>query len=456
MIPPDVASSLRAILPDQQPAGNALNNPVAPTQKIADVLSNLVPGQRIMAEIQALLPNGNYRAVVAQRQVTLALPFSAKAGDSLELEVAESDGKLTLAFVANRDGATSAGKGGESVNTTFSSAGKLIGNLLTGLDEGGKRAAPAPLNGNRALVETMPKTAADLAPVLKQAVSQSGLFYEAHQARWVAGKLPTEALRQEPQGKLPPTQNTAVNPINAGKIATQLTALRADQAPATQAAGLIYEASQLRPPTGNTQASPQVLPNNPQQPSNQAAVAASNTEIVEDKPAQPHNLTVNRGIDGKLPDTARLAGGNDLPVTATRTETTAHANQSNNPIPTELRPIVQQQLDGLATQNFAWQGQVWPGQPMWWEISQDAEGSRGEQAEGSRWHTRLKLNLPELGGLDISLRLSPNGDVGISATTASESSEQRLQAATEPLREQLAAAGLKLSQLLVRHGQIAE
>jgi hypothetical protein len=49
----------------------------------------------------------------------------------------------------------------------------------------------------------MPKTAADLAPVLKQAVTQSGLFYEAHQARWVAGDLPTEALRQEPQGKYP-------------------------------------------------------------------------------------------------------------------------------------------------------------------------------------------------------------------------------------------------------------
>ena len=43
---------------------------------------------------------------------------------------------------------------------------------------------------------------ADLAPVLKQALTQSGVFYEAHQARWVAGQLPTEALRQEPQGRM--------------------------------------------------------------------------------------------------------------------------------------------------------------------------------------------------------------------------------------------------------------
>ncbi len=98
MIPPDVASSLRLVIPDQHALPNAQSQPVAPAQQVADVLSNLVPGQRILAEIQALLPNGSYRAVVAQRDITLALPFSAKPGDTLELEVTESDGKLTLAF----------------------------------------------------------------------------------------------------------------------------------------------------------------------------------------------------------------------------------------------------------------------------------------------------------------------------------------------------------------------
>ena len=142
MIPPDVASSLRLILPDtQQAATNAQTQPVIAAQRIADVLSNLVPGQRIFADIQALLPNGNYRAVVAQREITLALPFSAKAGDSLELEVTESDGKLTLAFVANRTEGATTKSGQESVSTTLSSAGKLIGNLMNGIEGEGH---PAP------------------------------------------------------------------------------------------------------------------------------------------------------------------------------------------------------------------------------------------------------------------------------------------------------------------------
>jgi hypothetical protein len=36
---------------------------------------------------------------------------------------------------------------------------------------------------------------------LSKAVSQSGLFYEAHQAQWVTGKLTTEELLREPQAR---------------------------------------------------------------------------------------------------------------------------------------------------------------------------------------------------------------------------------------------------------------
>ena len=92
MIPPDAASRLRLTLPDQP----LPTQPTTPAQKLADALSDLVPGQRILAEIQALLPNGTYRAVVGQREVTLALPFSAKTGDALELEGIEQPDSYTF------------------------------------------------------------------------------------------------------------------------------------------------------------------------------------------------------------------------------------------------------------------------------------------------------------------------------------------------------------------------
>jgi hypothetical protein len=377
VIPSDVANALRLQQPDvakltsEQPQ----NQPVAAAQRLADVLSDLVPGQRILAEIQALLPNGTYRAVVAQRDVTLALPFSAKPGDTLELEVAESDGKLVLAFVANRSDGATAKTPQESVSTSLSSAGKLIGNLLNEIGDDGRKAPPVPLNSSQPLVDAMPKTAADLAPVLKQAISQSGMFYEAHQARWVAGELPTESLRQEPQGKLPPPgQNATVEAENGPKsvflppVDTSPTAAKPGHAANEQAAGV------------------------------------------------------------------------------------------GNRIPTELTPLVQQQLDGLSTQSFAWHGQIWPGQPMWWEIGRDPQrGAAPGQEQARAWQTRLKLTLPVLGQIEATLELSAGNEVGITLLATGEASEARLRDNAPALTSQLEAAGLHLTQLsLKQHGQTGQ
>ena len=218
----------------------------------------------------------------------------------------------------------------------------------------------------------MPKTAADLVPVLKQALTESGMFYEAHQARWVAGEFPTENLKQEPQGKLSSAQtNATVNPENT-------------------------------PKTNN-------LPN---------AEPASNT----------------------------------APTTASRAEPSA-----GTAVPRDLMPIVQQQLDGLATQNFAWQGQVWPGQQMRWEIGENQDDSRSSSSdEIQRWQTRLKLSLPQLGDIDITLNLKAGGEVRVAVTAGTESSETRLRDEVQQLRKQFEAAGLNLTEVSVQHDEAAD
>ncbi|MDD2741874.1 MAG: flagellar hook-length control protein FliK [Rhodocyclaceae bacterium] len=531
MIPPDVASSLRQILPDAQAATNAGTQPVAQAARIADVLSNLVPGQRVLAEIQALLPNGNYRAIVGQRDITLALPFSAKAGDSIELEVKESDGKLTLAFVANRTEAASAKAGQESVSTTLTSTGKLIGNLMTGIDGEGKRAPATPLNGNQALVASMPKNAADLVPVLKQALTQSGMFYEAHQAKWVAGQLPTAALRQEPQAKYSPppvlvtvnsvfeakiattsnvattanltnpaiatTPVTATNPANPNTAAQQN--LSSTSAPLASAPSELVTAEASQPTTATqikatpTGANANPLPPNPsiavQQKLNAAYnnlgsstvdltkvdLNAATTQRADQAAPMPNNLpqTPLKGEAATpaqtLPATASTESSaatnasakpeavSSLPAQATRSNEQANtAPQPGNPIPRELTPIVQQQLDGLANQNFAWQGQVWPGQQMQWEIGENPANARGQNADMAQWQTRLKLALPMLGGIDAVLQLRPNGEVGIAINTDAPSSEAQLKERADQLRSQFEAAGLSLSKLFIQHAQPAE
>ena len=370
MFPAEVASRLK-LATNEQPVAP---QPVPAARQLTDVLSELVPGQRIMAEIQALLPNGTYRAMVGQRDITLALPFSAKPGDSLELEVVEHEGKLTLAFVTNRQSNPSAASTPDSVPATLSKTGQLIGNLLGEITPEGKKAPPLLLNGNAPILSGAPTTGAEMAPLLQKALTESGMFYESHQARWVEGKLPTETLLHEPQGKYPGNPSSSTT---NGTIAN---------------------------PTGN---GPQNTPDSPK------------AILQEHAPLNSQGLA--------------------------------------SPIHPDLTPVVQQQLDALATQNYVWQGQVWPGQQMHWEISEEGQkDSSGLTEETTQWKTSLKLDLPSLGGIDATIRLRPGNKVEVSIAASTEGAVERLRADSDNLKNQLAdSAGLALTQLLIKRDEVA-
>jgi hypothetical protein len=381
MIPADVASRL------QVSADTALRS-VAPAQEIADKLSGLVAGQKVMAEIQAMLPNGTYRALINQRNVTLALPFAAKSGDSLELQVTESDGKLALAVVAgqNAEGQLVAA----SASATLSKTGQLISTLFSaGRDAGGPAALP--LNENQPLAAAPPNDAQDLLPMLKQAITQSGMFYEAHQAEWLEGRFTQAALLQEPQGKL-------------SSPAAFATAAPADEhAGAAPAHAPAATATAAEPPSAARQA----------------------TDVAP----------------------APSGGGDAGRTSAAPTAAHAPGQTPEQLIAPQTQAIVQQQLDALATQNFSWQGQVWPGQEMRWEIDEDAtrNAQAGDEAAAG-WTTRLDLTLPNLGQINAQIRLQGEQ---ISVTMTADNVETRalLRASGLVLRAQLDAAGLTLAAL---------
>lgn len=190
LIPPDAGIRMR-----MQAEANLLQ-PAAPVAEIPSDLPELRPGQTFTARIQDVLPENTYRALVAGKQITLQLPEGAEAGDSLELVVIERTPRVVTARLA--DAGAAKGTGEAYQYTNLSRAGQMISQLL--LAEG-ETPQPAPLNRGQPLLGQPPATAAELAPALQKAVVQSGLFYEAHQAQWAAGRLPTEQLLREPQGQ---------------------------------------------------------------------------------------------------------------------------------------------------------------------------------------------------------------------------------------------------------------
>lgn len=198
LIPPDAGIRMR------MQTESSLLQQIAPVRGIPSDLPDLQPGQRFNARIQEALPENTFKALVAGKQLTLQLPEGAKAGDELELVVVDRSPKAIIA----RQVGTSLPGAADSRDTSpypfarFSSAARMISQLLTA---DGAKPQPALLNRGQPLLTSLPagsNAAADvIAPALAKAVAHSGLFYEAHQALWVSGKLPLNQLLLEPQGQ---------------------------------------------------------------------------------------------------------------------------------------------------------------------------------------------------------------------------------------------------------------
>jgi hypothetical protein len=114
-------------------------------------------------------------------------------------------------------------------------------------------------------------------------------------------------------------------------------------------------------------------------------------------------------------------------------------------------PLVRQQLDLLATGQFRWTGEAWPGVRLDWTIEEEGgERSRsaGREAGELPWRTRVTLSLPTLGTVDAELTLT--GDGLVARVQASPGGASRLAAQSETFRRALAAAGIALQGLSIR------
>jgi hypothetical protein len=121
-------------------------------------------------------------------------------------------------------------------------------------------------------------------------------------------------------------------------------------------------------------------------------------------------------------------------------------------MPEALNPVVREQLDAIDLRRVLWQGEVWPQQQAKLEVSEEerrAPEPPESTEENSVWHSKLTLDLPELGHVEIGIALDPRG------------LQLRLHAATPALdalmrndgefRNALADAGIALHSMDLEH-----
>ncbi|MFH0934778.1 MAG: flagellar hook-length control protein FliK [Pseudomonadota bacterium] len=341
MLPANLIPALKTLAHADKPLITA-----TPDKAVANAGKQLEVGQQVRGAVQAQVASGVFNVRVAEQMMQLKLPSFVKSGDTIQLQVVALLPRLTFTLAASSNPV--------STPDSLSAAARMLSSLSQQpLERSHVRPIQsAPLwTGTQAQPDT-----AQLAGKLHEALSHSGLFYESHQAQWIAGTRPTAHLLLEPQNQLQPKPAAAplANPVQAS--------------------------------------------------------AAANTALA---------------AEGRMPPTAM----------------TAEMQRAAAPnIPEHLQTLVQQQMNALETRQVLWQGQVWQGQEMRWEVHEESPRHTAQGMEEGQWITRIDLDLPNLGG--VSAQLSLTG----------ESLSLKLEAVDEQTRDALGNAASQLVAALTERG----
>ncbi|MBC8745447.1 MULTISPECIES: flagellar hook-length control protein FliK [Paraburkholderia] len=277
--------------------------------------------------------------------------------------------------------------------------------------------------------------AAALAAALEQTVADSGLFYEAHLAAWLIGQRSPAELSNEAQNQL----------VAQSQLPPDW---RADDGDANAWSASANGAAQATPrgaPSGPPAGTPNAADNNPAahaMPSilNAQAARLVAGELLASSVSDLNGQSTHSGLHSAAPHAAD-AGSSQ---TAQAMAAAVH--------PATV-PLVRQQLDLLATGQFRWTGEAWPGARFDWTIEQDGDewdrsGGGLASEDDQPWRTRLTLSLPTLGTVDAELTLT--GMRLTARVQASPRGAARLAKQGDGFRQRLAAAGIELQGLTIR------
>ncbi|OWW21320.1 flagellar hook-length control protein FliK [Noviherbaspirillum denitrificans] len=279
-----------------------------------------------------------------------------------------------------------------STPASLSTTGRLVDHLLQAAEDAG---TPNAVTTRIPLVASAAAMEPkQVASALQNALSGSGLFYESHLHEWISGTRPATDLAREPQASLQ---------------------------------------EGIRQPPASTKDAP-----NP----DLAKLAASMREIGDG--AQ------------KLANLIREA---QLQTVNTATTDADLITPAPPPLPTvepEAARLINLQLNTLEHQAVRWQGQLWPGMPLEWEVQEEKEQREetASQAEPSTpvWSSSVRFELPTLGGVSATVRLVGNR-VHVQVNTQTEDAATTIRSFGNLLADSLDAAGAPLDSLSVKQNE---
>jgi hypothetical protein len=379
MIPVNLLNALKEYTATQK-----MPLPVAATDQVTKTEALFEPGQKFQGIVLAQVAPNIFKVNVSGKLVQMELPSTVKSGDTVPLQVISLQPRLTFSMVNSAPPLATAEQLGSTAR------------ILSALSQQAPEKAYVRAAQSAPLWQTAhPPEVKQLAGKLQEALSNSGLFYESHQAQWLGGERSTAQLMHEPQNLAPEQARVVTSNMPAHKVPDRISDLPGESHKSSaEKVTLANDASHRIVTTGNHSAQ-----------------------------------------DGVNSDTPVSTASNPLSATAV-------ADGKSLGIPEHLQPLVQQQLNALETRQMIWQGAIWPQQEMKWEVHEHVPQS-GNADEQQQWVTRIQLDLPNLGPVSATLRFNSAG-LSLVLDAGTEHTRSLLGSASSGLLVALKEAGISV------------
>ncbi len=290
-----------------------------------------------------------------------------------------------------------------------------------------------------ALLSARNPSAEAAASTLSNSISGSGVFYESHLSRWLQGNYPLSKLWQEPQAWMglsfrpSPQPQAALSPLMSAWRSLLL------ERPGTFSSGSAPRsdghAGSSAPAAG---AAARGVAHAPSSSAPAGAYRADGTQVAV-RPAA--------GVTAGLPPLSgvQAAAGDESALPR-------QVHQLSQQPSEHLQSLVRHQLELMASPTLRWEGQLLPGMPMFFmltempyhESHEQSEGSGGREEAPRQWRGEIRLTLPRLGEIEVELESVAADHWRVVIAASDVQARERIADELPALRGQLTARGLRV------------
>lgn len=386
----------------------------------ASRLDQFAIGQQLQAKVVSLFQDGSALVRIGETAARMTLPPNARAGSSVMLTLTSKDPRPTFSMQVeseegDADAVSLSGAGRQMPGGSAANAALTAGGLGVDADGGkGGGAGGIDIAGPNVAGARAAAAAAALTTAQNSAANASGAQASTNITLSRAGQLINNLQQAQPDHAPAVITGHSALAASPNVSAQQMTGALRDS---VEYSGVFYESHVSEWAEGKRDLG--ALLREPQAMAAQGAQAsqagdAIKTAVGADPLAQPGAAT------------------------------------------TEIGKIVNMQLNALDQQRIVWQGEVWPGQQMQWEINREADDrSNAQQQSGDEapamWQSVVRFSFEHLGTVSASIRLYGTGQqIQMQLRTDNEATGNALRAHGGELVDAMAAAGTSLDSLTVK------